>query len=366
MKPEKVYRIIYTQEPNEWYMKQARLWEEEVNKDPQNPEAWLNYYMANRYANFPEGYSHFSEDKKTQLNQIVTDMGKAVPNSYEYNYLKFFNADEKEDNLSYLEKAYRLQPENADTYYEFIVYYLLNGEDAKAKEFLEKLYKSEDIATGLVNYNYNVLMSTEENAILFTNGDNDTYPCWMLQQAKGVRPDVTVMNISMIRKSPYLERLLKEKSLKIDIEDLPDPKSPTFAVELCQTLNRKYPKIPVYFALTVYPVFTQSISDDLYMTGLAYKYSPARIDNLAMLKNNWENNLRLDYLKYDWYSENYIATETISQTLNQNYIPIAVSLYEHYKISGDIEKAEEVEELALRIAKAAGKENEVREILMKE
>lgn len=364
-KPEKVYRIVYTQKANEWYMEQAKLWEKEVNRNPKNADAWLNYYLANRYANWPEDYREFSEDKKTRLNQIVMDMGKAVPNSYEYNYLIFFNADEKKDNLAYLEKAHQLQPQKADTYYEFIVYYLLNGEEAKAKEFLEKLYESEDIATGLVNYNYNVMMSTEENAILFTNGDNDTYPCWMLQEAKGVRPDLTIMNISMIRKRPYLEKLLKEKNLKIDLDNLPDSKNSDFAAELCKILNNKYPEIPIYFALTVYEGFTEPIADDLYLVGLAYKYSPNRIDNIAILKNNWENNLRLDYLKYDWYSSHYVATETIKKMLNQNYIAPALLLYKHYKIAGESNKAEEMKQFALRIAKPAGKEDEVMKILMK-
>ena len=79
------------------------------------------------------------------------------------------------------------------------------------KEFCEKLYESQDIAPGLVNYNYNVLMSTEQNAILFTNGDNDTYPPWMLQKAVGVREDVLILNMSITTrtKKSYLERKLR-------------------------------------------------------------------------------------------------------------------------------------------------------------
>ena len=39
-KPEKVYSIVYVQKPNEWYVQQEKLWKEEINKNPQDKEAW--------------------------------------------------------------------------------------------------------------------------------------------------------------------------------------------------------------------------------------------------------------------------------------------------------------------------------------
>lgn len=59
---------------------------------------------------------------------------------------------------------------------------------------------------------YNMLTSAAEDSILFTYGDNDTCPLWYLQHVEGVRPDLGVVNLSMLG-TPWYAKQLKEPSL---------------------------------------------------------------------------------------------------------------------------------------------------------
>jgi len=64
-------------------------------------------------------------------------------------------------------------------------------------------YTARDIAS-------NYLASVDENAVLLTYGDNDSFPLWYIQDVEGVRTDVRVANLSYLQSGFYIETMSRK------------------------------------------------------------------------------------------------------------------------------------------------------------
>ncbi|MCM1319811.1 MAG: DUF2723 domain-containing protein [Muribaculaceae bacterium] len=74
------------------------------------------------------------------------------------------------------------------------------------------------------DYAINYLNSLEPNAIVFCNGDNDTFPLWYAQEVEGVRPDVKIINLSYLNSEWYAnqQRLQTYTAAPVDYTVTPE------------------------------------------------------------------------------------------------------------------------------------------------
>ena len=343
-----ITRAIY---PKSYYETQAALWKSSLSTDKLNPNAWLNYYLACRTINklTPERNPH-------DLTEILKNISAKVPNSYEHHYLIYLHGEGDTTLFHHLEKAYDLNQRRTEVYSHMINHYLTIGNEERFHHFCQLWMASGEVPAGILSWNYNALIGLEPAAILLTHGDNDTYPAWLLQQVEEVRPDVTVVNVNLLKNRNYCDRLfstIKVPSFRFREKD--KSKWPSDLLPLADHIMT-HAERPLYFNVTIPKALRESYEDVLYNVGLAFKYSPSRFDNVTKLKENYEQKFLTDYLRM-----NFVLDENASvvNTMNVSYLPAFITLYKHYVDQEATIKAEEIKKVLLNIGRANKKEEQI-------
>ncbi len=351
-KPEPVYSIIRQIHDFGWYEQQAKAWKHEIDRGTKDKMAWVYWFKANRMAEIFCDHKEWENRKGTYFldqSDIIKLAEKAIPNSFELYFLKI-NDDKggAAEGDEYIAKAQALKP-----YDNLLLPWLVNRDifrnnKADLQLTCQKWFDSNEMPQELLITAYNNLISLDPNAILLVNGDNETYPAWVLQNAKKVRPDVLVLNVSLSINDSYREWVFKENGIPpLTFKNGSERRSENIVKHLIENVHNK----PIYISSFAPSDIYKAYTDKFYSIGLSYKYSEKSFDNLAVLRNNVENKYLLDFIKQSFC--NHYA-QTAGDQMEVGYIPVFLKLYDHYLQSGELQKAEKLKSLAETVALKVG------------
>jgi tetratricopeptide (TPR) repeat protein len=151
------------------------------------------------------------------------------------------------------------------------------------------------------DYAYNLLQSCKPNSVLFTNGDNDTFPLWFIQEVENIRKDVRVVNLSLVNTNWYVKQLkthepklnigfteeeinqlepqawrykqtvqikIPNSAIVADLE--PRPYLKVQDIMVLHIVQNNYPSRPIHFAVTVGDENMMGLEKYLIMEGMVY------------------------------------------------------------------------------------------------
>ncbi len=222
------------------------------------------------------------------------------------------------------------------------------------------------------DYAYNMLVALEPNAVILTNGDNDTFPLWYIQEVEHVRKDVRVVNLSLLNTDWYMKQLrdlVPKVPLSYTDAEIAalrpyrssDGRIMMFKDQAVENIiaTNKWQR-PLYLAVTVPDVM--GLDKQLVMEGLVFRINPTpvkdRIDLAKTLENlnkiyKYEGLLAQDptnYVNEFGVYDSTVFKDDNSTRLVQNYAAafsrVALALFEEGRTEEALKEMDKAEAIS--------------------
>jgi hypothetical protein len=352
--PEVQVSFAKESKTHEYYVKQAELWWKEIEKNKSSEVNWYNYFRACRNAhgtaNWRDDFVKESSYLKTGP-EIVSLMEQFIPNSFTFNYVAYSIQGIDPSKGNFLLKAYEINPKFEGINAAMVTYAVSILDNDLRKRVNINWFPLNELSAGLINYGYNVLMSVKPNSILLTQHDNDSYPIWMLQDVKEIRPDVLVINFDFLLLDSYRRDIFNQLGIKPLNLQLSDDYELNWKNVLNHFLSNYHNTRPLYFAMTVSQDYYKDFAAKAVISGLTYRFSTSAEDLTKLNKDLIEHDFLLDNLKIQLLLDS--NQENVNKQ-NINYLKSFKLVFDYYLSIGDEKKANEIRELALIISKNSG------------
>ncbi len=343
---ETIESITANSHEPEWYAAQAEAWQKRVDADPQDQWAWRNLFRATcYYEQFTGGWGENQDESRTA--DVIRRMEATLPDSFVLNLCKgrfCLTTDVTAKRGDNILRAIELMPENIcpeDLEFLAVRLWINDPENPRVKELYTKSYQSRYFPSRHMHFNHNMLQSMQPNALYFSNGDLDTEPMKMLQEALGERTDVIIINLSFLHATTFMDALYKKLNiapLTLNVQDYGDKYGEKwlqyYEADIIMYLIKES-KRPAYFSPTN-PKVSILDTDSIFNEGLVLKYSPKPYNNFDVAMHNVKEVYDLEYLAEPDLV--YDSWET-SAMVDLNHVTLLAHLIAKFRKKGDEDQA---------------------------
>lgn len=305
------------------------FWLDVANSRPGDANAHFNTFNSTRNANLATFDGHMPRTEQEKLQAIADDLDEIAPNSFEAHLANFHVAFPARSSFAELALAAKAAPERVELIGPRISEALLNGDAQAQRTWGKALLERGGVSPALLDVGSDILASAAPNAVLFTSGEMDTYPLVALQQGRGQRTDVFVVDQRMLAEPAYRQQVWRA----LGAANAPPGDGPQFVERLAESTKR-----PVELAPGLPRAWAAKLKDALYPTGMVLRYSTVPVDNIPLLEKQWAA----------------MKKNPAGGPLARNYLYCGSVLLAHYRATENEMKVAVTEQELRRMAEAMG------------
>jgi len=258
-------------------------------------EAKVSALLSQRN-NFIENDGVITSPEQNLLNQMSQQLGNASDESYEAAFAQLKIHRNQMDADIYLKKAVSLNPSDSRLLLESAWIAERMGKMSERNQASKQALNTGLISKVLLKQAEWISEAARNGGIIITNGENDTYPFWILENSW----NYTVISLQFLNEPQYINSKLKSAGIQATV-------SANVSIdEFIQVLKKS--ELPILLSWSIHPEILKRWSSSLYAIGPALILSSSNVENLDMLKQFYFRKAIFDYLMSDtWVNDSFAA-----------------------------------------------------------